>query len=295
MMYSMRFRDPLTIEETASYLARLSGGEPRRDLLCLAETDSTNRLLLQMAADGAPDGQVVIADCQTAGRGRLGRSFASPAGYGLYFSYLFRTGGNRSRLSSGEAAQGTPADEVSPLLLTAHTAVAVSDAIEAVCGIRPGIKWVNDLLLPERADGRMRKVCGILAQAVTAEDSRLSGIVVGIGINVHEDVTDFPAELQEIAGSLFTATGRHAARAQLAAALVRSMDALRGLSREEAATLLTRYRAHSLMPGKAITVIRGEISQAATALAIEDDFALRVRFADGTEESLRSGDVSVRF
>lgn len=279
MMYSMKPQDPLTSKELTHHLAAMHGAVEAaarmQQVLCLAETDSTNRVLLQMAAEGAPEGQVVLADCQTAGRGRLGRSFSSPAGYGLYFSYLFRT---------------TP----DPMLLTAHTAVAVSDAVEAVCGLRPQIKWVNDLLLPERADGQLKKNCGILAQAVTAEDGRVPGIVVGIGINVHEDTTDFPEELQGIACSLFTATGRHVARARLAAELITAMDGLRQPDAAKEAALLRQYRSHSLLPGKAITVIRGEHKKSAEALRIGDDFSLLVRYEDGSEERLRSGEVSVR-
>lgn len=273
-------------------------------VLLLDETDSTNRVLLQMAADGAPGGQVVIADAQTAGRGRLGRSFASPPGMGLYLSYLFRVGTVpvTDDASPAKTARAVPVPDL--LRLTAHTAVAASAAVERVSGLRPGIKWVNDLLLPDATSGQLKKICGILAQSQTAGDAGLSAVVLGIGINVHETSADFPAELREIAASLRMAGAENVSRAALAAELILAMDAIAELYTADgsetdagvsAESLLERYRAHSLLPGRDITVIRGETKKSAHALSVEEDYALRVRYEDGTEELLRSGDVTLRF
>ena len=302
--------DPLTTEEILAKLSRHSGAVEAaarmERVLLLDETDSTNRVLLQMAADGAPGGQVVIADAQTAGRGRLGRSFTSPPGMGLYLSYLFRcdtaAAPAADDASPAKSARAVPVPDL--LRLTAHTAVAASAAVEQVSGLCPGIKWVNDLLLPDASSGQLKKICGILAQSQTAGDAGLSALVLGIGINVHETSADFPAELREIAASLRMAGAEHVSRSALAAELILAMDAIAELYTADdsetdagvsAESLLERYRAHSLLPGRDITVIRGETKKSAHALSVEEDYALRVRYEDGREELLRSGDVTLRF
>ena len=261
-------------------------------VLCLDCVDSTNRYLAQMALDGAPDGQIVIADAQTAGRGRLSRAFHSPEKMGVYFSYLMRPSGGRT--------EDMPASWTS---VTSMTAVAVSNAIESVCGIRPQIKWVNDLYMPTAKTGKAKKtavpfgekICGILTQMdMEADTGHVRSVIVGIGINVAERKSDFPQDLRGIAGSLYTATGKKVLRAQLAAAVACEMDAMRASLNDPDGTYLARYREASVLPGKAVTLISGETERNGEAIAIEDDFALRVRYEDGTEESLHGGEVSIR-
>ena len=157
-------------------LRALLGREREGDIFWLSETDSTNRQLRTPADSGAAAGTVLLADGQSAGRGRLGRSFASPAGKGLYLSYLLRP------------------DIPPPALgrLTPWAAVAVRRAVGAVCGLGADIKWVNDLLC------RGRKLCGILTEGAF-RDGKLRYAVLGVGLNVSALPEDLPAELRETA------------------------------------------------------------------------------------------------
>ena len=149
--------DRLSAGELAGALA---GRRVGRALVCLETVDSTNNEVKRRALAGAADGLAVVAEQQTGGRGRRGRSFVSPAGQGLYLSVLLRP--------------RCPLEEVSTL--TAWTAVAVCNAVERVCGVRPGIKWPNDVIL----DGR--KLCGILTELeLEAETAALRHVVVGWG------------------------------------------------------------------------------------------------------------------
>ena len=147
------------------------------------EISSTNTVLKTMAAEGAREGLVLIAEEQTGGKGRMGRRFYSPPGSGLYMSILLRPGTEASR-STG---------------ITACAAVAVALAIEELSGRPANIKWVNDIYMDKR------KVCGILTEAsVDCESGLLNYAVVGIGINTLVPAGDFPQELQTIAGSAKT-------------------------------------------------------------------------------------------
>ena len=160
--------------------------------------DSTNNYLKKLASGGAAEGTVVIADEQTAGRGRMGRSFASAPGCGIYMSMLLRPEG-----CTADCAPG----------LTAVAAVAVCRAIEKVCGRAPGIKWINDLYL------RGKKICGILCES-SVKDGRVNYAVLGIGLNVTTRAEEFPEELRETAGSLYTQTGFVFERGKLIAAII---------------------------------------------------------------------------
>lgn len=152
---------------------------------------SANTLAMEWAREDAPHGSVVLADSQTVGRGRQGRVFFSPSG-GLYLSLIVDSGG------------------ISPGLLTTLAAVAVCEAITGKLGLHPQIKWVNDILL----DGK--KVGGILTEGVVI-GNQLSRAVIGIGLNLGEP--DFPEDLRDTAGSLYT-PGRHIDRERLAARVV---------------------------------------------------------------------------
>ena len=258
--------DLLTQETVERYLIR-----PRDNFRVLSETDSTNSACRRLALEGAPDGTVVLADCQTAGRGRRGRSFQSPAGKGLFFSILWRPDCAPEQL----------------LPLTALSAVAVCRAIRQVCGAQAQIKWPNDLVLSGR------KLAGILTEmALEGESGHVSHVVVGIGVNVHQRLTDFDGEVAQIATSLDLALGGSVCRAQLAAALLEEMDILRREVLFAPEKWLAEYRAACLNIGK--TVIWGEEREPAQALAGEDRYGLVVRHRDGRVETLRSGEVSVR-
>ena len=259
----------------AAISALLPAPRPGRgEILCLETVDSTNTYLKKLAAEGAPAGTVVLAHQQTGGRGRRERQFLSPPG-GLYLSILLRP-------------DCPPAQAVD---LTAWTAVAACDAVEAQCGARPGVKWTNDLLL------RGRKLAGILTEmGVEGESGALQYIVAGIGINLRQSRADLQAAgLGEIATSL-AAEGLDAGldRCALAARLIAALDGMAGQFPAQRARWLARYRADCVTVGRPVLILRGGQSVPALALAVEDDFSLRVRYADGREERVFSGEVSVR-
>ena len=159
--------DLLSRETVEQYLHRT-----RENLHVLETVDSTNSFCRRLALEGTPDGTAVLADCQTAGRGRRGRSFQSPAGKGLFFSVLWRP--------------DCAPEELLPL--TALSAVAVCRAIQRVTGVRPQIKWPNDLVLGGR------KLAGILTEmSLEGESGHVSHVVVGIGINLAQPQEYFDA------------------------------------------------------------------------------------------------------
>ena len=202
--------DRLSAGELAGALA---GRRVGRALVCLETVDSTNNEVKRRALAGAADGLAVVAEQQTGGRGRRGRSFVSPAGQGLYLSVLLRP--------------RCPLEEVSTL--TAWTAVAVCNAVERVCGVRPGIKWPNDVIL----DGR--KLCGILTELeLEAETAALRHVVVGVGINLTQTAADFGPEVAPVAVSLAQALGRAPRRAEMAAAVLAALDELQAEARRAA-------------------------------------------------------------
>ncbi len=242
-------------------------------VLVLDQTDSTNKVLREMAFDGAPGGQVVIANEQTMGRGRMGRSFFSPSGKGIYFSYLLRP-------------DVAPQDAVT---LTAWTGVAMVRAIERVAGFSPGIKWVNDLV----SNGR--KLCGILTEmSIESETGRISSIIIGIGINVNNDASDFPDDIKNIATSIELETGSSVSRAELVASMVEEMDKLASEWPEASDKYLDLYRYYNITCGRDVDVISGGTVRPAKALSINDDFSLKVKFPDGTVSDLSSGEVSLK-
>ena len=237
------------------------------------EVDSTNSLCKRLGMDGAPDGTAVIAECQSAGRGRQGRSFQSPAGMGVYCSILWRP------QVSPEALMNLPA----------LGAIAVRRAIEEVTGVAIDIKWPNDLVL------HGKKLGGILTElALEGESGAVDYVVLGIGINVHEKQEDFEGEVADIASSLDVELGRSVSRPALAAALLRQLDVLRREALETPVRWLSDYRESCLTIGKEVQVLRGDQRRRAVALGVDDRFGLRVRYADGTEDTVRSGEVSVR-
>ena len=293
-----------------------------------ADVTSTNELLLQMARDGAPDGQVILSDAQSAGRGRAGRGFVSPPGMGIYLSYLVRP--------DQEKGESLRIEDWLPL--TACTAVAVADAITEVFDVTPDIKWVNDLLLHDK------KICGILVQSdLDPQSGDVRGMVIGIGVNVWQRPEDFPEELRETATSIgyevekAGATVRHGSRPRsnwnslragcaapvapasvepravrpgpsedsqeifdpdrraLAAAIIRHLDVLRENFITGRFLYLASYRARCIPEGKTVRVIDGAGMRNAETRGISDEFGLIVRYEDGQEDILTSGEISIRY
>ena len=242
-------------------------------IISLAVTDSTNNVLKQMALDGAPAGTVVTADCQTAGKGRLGRSFASPAGKGIYLSYLMRPSSDIELIST----------------ITCYAAVAVSNAIYSVCGIKPSIKWVNDLQI------NGRKICGILTEMTG------TAVIIGIGINVNDTPEDLPEDIRGIASSIRQEMRleQDIPRQAIIDALIEELNKINVSFPTSHEEYLEAYRSLCSTVGLNVSAVSAhnhtsEIPRLGRAVGIGDDFSLRVLFEDGHEESLKSGEVSVR-
>jgi BirA family biotin operon repressor/biotin-[acetyl-CoA-carboxylase] ligase len=253
-----------------SILDRLPSDHPWRDLLQVHERlDSTNTHARELARQGAPAGTVIIAQAQSAGRGRLGRSFHSPADTGLYFSLILRPDCKPEQL----------------MHLTCAAAVAACDAVERSCGLRPGIKWINDLTL----EGK--KLGGILTELSFGGDGRVSSAVIGIGINVKKK--SFPRELQPIACSL----ADFAPQPELSALAAELMLSLEEMSRSllpDRAGLMDRYRKDCITTGRQVRIIGADSIRTGLAEAIQDDGSLQVLFDDGQRKTVNSGEVSVR-
>lgn len=251
----------------------LAGALVGRELLCLDTVDSTNTECKRQAMAGAPEGLVVLSEEQTGGRGRLGRVFQSQRGKGLYLSALLRP-----RLEPVEVTD-----------FTAWVAVAVCDGIEACCGVRPQIKWTNDIILGGR------KLVGILTEmGLESESNALEYLVPGIGINVSYQPEDFPEELRSIATSLSQELGRPVRRAELAVQIILALDRMYARFPQDKAEYLEKYRAGCLTPGNQVQLITPTSRREARALEIDDEFRLVVEFPDGSREALSAGEVSVR-
>ena len=257
--------------DAAEIARRMQTADWKDRLVVLERIDSTNNYAKRLASEGAPAGTAVIADTQTAGRGRRGRSFFSPPGDGLYLSVILR-----------------PAAKPEEILhLTAVTAVAASRAVEAVCGERPGIKWTNDLVF-----GR-RKLCGILTElSLVAESREVEYVVIGIGINCGQ--REFPVDIADMAASIYTQTGRENVRNALAAALLDELARMDAALLTQKGTWLREFAAHCVTIGHDVQVIRGSEVRPAFAEGIGSEAELLVRYPDGTREAVASGEVTVR-
>lgn len=233
---------------------------------------STNDLLKAMAKQDAPHGTAILAGHQTGGHGRLGRSFHSPEGMGVYLSFLLRP-------------DCTPAELMH---LTCAAAVSMCDAVEQASGLRPGIKWTNDLVWGKQ------KLGGILTELGIRPDGTVDWAIIGIGINCRQTADDFPPEIRHIAASLDMVAGNPTVPARLAAAM---LDALHTMSRTlltEKSAMLEAYRRNCITIGQEISVVRGDNVRHGKALSVEDDGALLVEYPDGTQETVNSGEVSIR-
>lgn len=230
---------------------------------------STNTLLKERA-ESLPEWYAIISGSQTAGRGRIGRSFYSPSGTGVYLSVLLRPS-----LPAREATR-----------ITTAAAVAACRAIESCTMANPTIKWVNDVFV----DGK--KVCGILTEgSLNMETGGLDWAVMGIGLNVYEPEDGFPEEIRQVAGSIAKKRENNL-RNMLAAAFLREFYTIcRNL---QEANFAEEYRKRSFLVGKEILVLRGEAVVPAKALEIDKECRLLVQYEDGRTEALSSGEVSVR-
>ena len=234
--------------------------------------DSTNDQLRSLARQGAPEGTVLLADHQTGGHGRRGRSFHSPEGVGIYLSILLRP-------------QCKPTDLMH---LTCATAVAMCNAVEKAAGFRPGIKWTNDLVYGKR------KLGGILTELGFTSKGEVDYAIVGIGINCCQQPQDFPQEIQNIAASLSMITDRNTDRAVVAAAMMEALEEMNRRLLTGQAEMLRQYRADCITLGQEISLVRGDEIRYGKALDVDENGALVVCFSDGHTEAVNSGEVSVR-
>ena len=241
-------------------------------MLYFKSIDSTNTRAKELARANALHGTVLIADSQTGGRGRLGRSFHSPAASGIYMSVIIRPNCRPDQL----------------MHLTCAAAVAACDAVEKATGIRPGVKWINDLVY-----GR-RKLAGILTELGLTSNGMVDYAIIGIGINCSQKEGDFPEEIQNIATSLEMIAERPVDRAKIAAALIEELEKISRVLISGQEELMRRYQADCVTLGQRISLLRGDVVRHGQAMQLDAQGGLVVRFDDGHTETVNSGEVSIR-
>ena len=255
---------------------------------CFKEIDSTNLYAKKLlAASPRLDKRVIIAEHQTAGRGRMGRTFYSPDKTGIYLSAIY-----------------SPANPITnPAKITAFSAVAVCRAIKKLYGIETKIKWINDIFYNDK------KICGILTEGFTNfETSLIESAIIGIGINIEENKEAFPEEVKKIAGAIFSGkpdtqadshissfVNPHVSRCELAAEV--SVQLFKILE-EAPEAVFKEYKELSFLLGKTITVypVIGDekSSYKAKAVDIDENASLIVELSDGSQKKLLSGEVSLK-
>ncbi len=244
--------------------------------------DSTNNVLKQYVAEGERRDMVLLAEEQSAGRGRRGRSFFSPEGTGIYLSLLLHP-------------DATPQEGT---MLTTLTAAAAAGAIEKIAEEPVQIKWVNDIWM------RGRKISGILTEgSASLEEGKLEYVIVGIGINLYEPAGGFPKELENVAGAVFTNDiTRENLRNRLAVEFLANF--MKYYKSFPAKDYLEEYRKRSFVIGRKVRILapegapirgeRGGEREIALVLGIDDDCHLQVQYEDGTRENLSSGEISIK-
>ena len=232
---------------------------------------STQRIANELANNGAPEGTIVVADEQTAGRGRLARQWVSPKGTGIWMSLILKP-----VIPIFQAPQ-----------LTLLSAVAAVQGIEEATGVKPQIKWPNDLLL----DGR--KLAGILTE-MQAEADGIHSIIMGIGINVNQQQNDFPQELQPIATSLAIRTGTTHSREACIAAILSNFESLYSRYCQSGfSEIKPLWEKHAISIGKVITAVTSRERITGTALGITDEGVLLMKDAGGTIHRIFSADIEI--
>ena len=253
-------------------LSQMTTECPWRDTLYWYSTiDSTNTKAKQLAREGAPHGTVLIAGHQTGGRGRMGRTFQSPAGQGVYLSVILRPNCKPEQL----------------MHLTCAAGVAMLDAVESASGLRPQVKWINDLVVGNK------KLGGILTE-MSVDKGMVEYAVIGIGINCLQKEEDFPPEISNLATSLFLASGKSIQTEVLIATMVTALHKMDRILFSGKTQLMVDYKANCITLGKEIQVIKGDEIRPGKACDLDEDGGLWVEFPDGSRETVASGEVSVR-
>lgn len=242
-----------------------------RDIRVFEQTTSTNDVIEKLARDGVNEGVVVFAESQTRGRGRLGRKWISPTRKGLWFSVLLRP-----EMRPQETTQ-----------LTVASATALRRAIQSETGLKPEIKWPNDILI----DGK--KVAGILTE-LSAELDRVKHIILGIGIDVNQDVDEFPAELRKTATSLRIESGATVSRAGLATTILRELDHdYQRISSGKFSVVADEWETCCTTIGRNVIVQIGDRKIRGRAESLDDDGSLLLRTEHGRLETIFGGDVTL--
>ncbi|MDP4151941.1 MAG: biotin--[acetyl-CoA-carboxylase] ligase [Bacillota bacterium] len=270
--YCLNSEDDTLSEEAIK--AHLATNEIGRNIAILKTVDSTNNYAKAEAASGAPHGFTVISEEQTAGKGRLGRKFESPAKKGIYLSIVLRP--------------NIPARDMG--FYTISAAVAVSEAVEKISGLIPEIKWVNDVLLSGK------KLCGILTEAsVEGESHHLEYVVVGIGINVSTDKKDFSENVGDIAVSLSQEGLTKVNRCRLIAEILNQYEKLYSmfLFENNKKEVLDLYKKRLCVLGKEIDIISGNTKRQGKAVLLDEEGGLVVELPDGKRETLTYGEISI--
>lgn len=240
-------------------------GAPAWNPMLLAQTTSTNDVAREQGRKGARSGFVVAAARQTGGRGRMGRNWESPPDRGLYVSILLRP-----ELTMAETGR-----------LTILGSVAAVDAVESLCGVRPGIKWPNDLVR------RGRKLAGLLIET-EPKGKRLDFAVIGIGLNVRQAAADFSPEVRALATSLLLETKQLYRRADMLVALLRAFEKRLTRPFEEAREAWT---ASSLTLGQQVTLTTARGRKQGQAMGLDETGALLLRDDSGQVEAITAGDM----
>lgn len=232
-------------------------------------TTSTNADMIEQESQGAPHGALIVADCQTAGKGRHMRAWLSPPSVGLYVSILLRP-----KMPLAQA----------PLIgLAAAGAAAI--AIEQLAGIRPQIKWPNDLLLNER------KVAGILMESQLQPDGRYS-VVVGLGVNVNTSRQDLPERSRFPASSIRIESGSRVSRAALLVGWLEPLEsAIDLLEQGRSNPILRQWRDYAYRINQPVTVLASGHPITGTLLGTDPDGALLLQTSNGKTERILSGDL----
>ncbi len=248
--------------------SKLTAKKLGKRIIILDKTDSTNNYAKNIAAKGAVHGTVVVADTQTAGKGRLGRNFVSPFGMGLYMSVIIRP-----TFSIDVAA-----------LITSAAAVASAEAVEKLCGNDVHIKWVNDLYM------NGRKICGILTEAsMGLEISSPDYVVIGIGINVRK--FEFDDELGKRVSSIETETGKIINRNELCALVLDRLEYY--MYNLEKRSHIDEYKRRELLTGNIITASIGTEKIMGRAVGIDDNANLIIETENGGRRNLSSGEANL--
>ncbi|HEY1372967.1 MAG TPA: biotin--[acetyl-CoA-carboxylase] ligase [Candidatus Binatia bacterium] len=249
---------------------QLSSGRLGKFIHYFAELDSTNRVAYKLAAEGAAEGDVVLAETQTHGKGRLGRSWFSPPGLNLYLSVILRP-----KFSPSDAPQ-----------LTLVSAVALADTVQRFLGSPPAIKWPNDILVGGK------KLAGILTES-SVDSQRLHFVVVGIGVNLNMPAGMLPEDIRRTATSLLILTSNMVDRTAFARELIRNLDRCYGeLEQRGFPAMAARWESFFELKGRRVKVEMGDRVVLGIARGIDRDGALVLEKQGGAIERIIAGDVT---